>query len=68
VAQFVTAAYRLTDTQAIKFLSEKLEIDPSYPVDQVWRVLKVWLVHFYAETYRLETGQEVLIKGKKLPR
>jgi hypothetical protein len=35
-------------------------------LELAWRVLKLWLVHFFPQTYRLETGQEVLIKGKEL--
>ena len=62
------ASTGLTDTQAHTFLAERLGTDDSYPSVQVWRVLKAWLVHFFSDTYRLETGQEVLVKGKKLPR
>jgi len=62
------ASSGLTDTQAHAFLTEKRETDSSYPTDQAWRVLKAWLIHFFPNTYRLETGQEVLVKGKQLPR
>lgn len=62
------ASTGLTDSQACAFLAERLGSDASYPANQAWRVLKAWLVHFFPETYRFETGQEVLVKGKKLPR
>ena len=62
------ASTGLTDSQACAFLSENLDADVSHSINQAWRVLKAWLVHFFAETYRLETGQEVLVKGKNLPR
>ena len=62
------ASTGLTDGQAHTFLSERLGTDDPYPSDQAWRVLKAWLVHFFSETYRLETGQEVLVKGGNLPR
>ena len=35
---------------------------------QMWRIVKQWLVHFFPELYRLETGHEILIKGRELPR
>jgi hypothetical protein len=57
----------VTDSQANEFLSATLGAEPPYPVGQSWRVLKAWLIHFFPETYRLETGQEVLVKGRKLP-
>lgn len=60
------ASQGLTDSQAHTFLSERLGTDPSYPVEQRWRVLKAWLTYFFPETYRLETGQEVLVRGKRL--
>lgn len=62
------ASTGLTDSQACAFLGERLGVDASYPADQAWRVLKAWLVHFFPESYRLETDQEVLVKGKELPR
>ncbi|WP_407950137.1 phospholipase D family protein [Parvibaculum sp.] len=59
----------LTDGGAHEFLADRLgetseQVDPH----QAWRVLKAWLVHFFPESYRLETGQEVLVKGRELPR
>lgn len=62
------ASSGLTDAQAYEFLSEKLGADPSYPLEQTWRILKAWLIHFFPQTYRLETGQELLVKGKELSR
>ena len=62
------AAVGLTDTKAHEFLADSLgggvaEEDHA----QVWRVVKLWLVHFFPDSYRLETGQEVLVKGRELP-
>ena len=61
------ASTGLTDSEAHEFLSEKPGGDLPHPPDQAWRVLKAWLVHFFPQSYRLEAGQEVLVKGKKLP-
>lgn len=63
------AAAGLTDTKAHEFLADNLggtvvEVDHA----QVWRVVKLWLVHFFPDSYRLETGQEVLVKGRELPK
>ncbi|MFP6740873.1 MAG: hypothetical protein VCD33_04465, partial [Alphaproteobacteria bacterium] len=60
------ASTGLTDSQACAFLAERLGPNASYPANQAWRVLKAWLVHFFPETYMLETGQEVVVKGKEL--
>jgi hypothetical protein len=62
------AAAGLTDGKAHDFLADQLEgtleeIEPG----QAWRVIKLWLVHFFPDAYRLETGQEVLVKGRELP-
>lgn len=63
------AAAGLTDTKAREFLANRLgSTDHESEYDQVWRVVKKWLVHFFPDIYRLETGQEVLVKGRELPR
>lgn len=63
------AASGLTDTKAHEFLVDRLGgTDQEDDYDGVWRVVKHWLVHFFPDTYRLETGQEVLVKGRELPR
>lgn len=63
------AAAGLTDTKAHEFLADRLgNTDHESEYDQVWRVVKQWLVHFFPQIYRLETGQEVLVKGRELPR
>ncbi|MCB1436955.1 MAG: phospholipase D family protein [Rhodobiaceae bacterium] len=63
------AAAGLTDTKAYEFLADSLGTTVSEEDHaQVWRVVKLWLVHFFPDSYRLETGQEVLVKGRELPR
>jgi len=63
------ASTGLTDTKAHEFLSDRLDTtDQEDDYGQVWRVVKLWLVHFFPDSYRLETGQEVLVKGRELPR
>ena len=58
----------LTDFQAKVFFSEKLDLGGAYSYEDVWRILKNWLIHFFPKAYRLETAQEVLIKGKEITR
>lgn len=62
------ASSGMTDTEAHEFLTERRDIDSLDSANQRWRVLKAWLIHFFPNTYRLETGQEVLVKGKQLPK
>jgi len=60
------ASTGVTDLQAHQFLSERLDIEVT-SAEHPWRVLKLWLIHYFGDSYRLETGQEVLVKGKEIP-
>ena len=64
------ASTGLTDTKAEELLSDHLSGGTGSIKDysQIWRITKHWLVHFFPESYRLETGQEVLVKGREIPR
>jgi len=63
------AASGLTDTKAREFLAgQPGSVRHERKHDQGWRVVKQWLVHFLPENYLLETDQEVLVKGRELPR
>jgi hypothetical protein len=63
------AATGLTDGRAHDFLADCFKETPEQiNPDQTWRVIKRWLVYFLPEVYRLETSQEVLVKGRELPR
>ena len=59
----------LTDTKAHEFLSHHLDghHDDMNEYVQVWRISKMWLTYFFPEAYRLETGQDILVKGRELP-
>ena len=58
----------LTDGRAEEFLERSLSRDlGKEEFEQVWRVIRAWLMYFFPETYMVETGQEVLVKGRKLP-
>jgi len=60
----------LTDTKAQEFLSDHLSggIGGTNDYSQIWRIIKLWLIYFFPESYRVETGQEVLVKGREIPR
>lgn len=64
------ASTGLTDTKAQELLFDRLRGDTE-GIDvyaQIWRIIKLWVVHFFPESYRLETSQEVLVKGREIPR
>ena len=58
----------LTDTKAHEFLADHLDSKHGIENDHVhhWRIVKLWLTHYFPEDYILETGQEVLVKGRKI--
>ena len=60
------ASTGLSDTKAQEFFTGQIGNDIDN--EQLWRVVKQWLVFFFPNTYRLETGEEVLVKGRQLPK
>lgn len=64
------AVVGLTDTNAHEFLSDHLNGQNAdiNEYRQIWRIVKLWITYFFPEAYRLETGQEVLVKGREIPR
>ena len=62
------ASTGLPDTEALTLVSDKLGAGDLALSNERWRVLKAWLLYFFPETYRLETGHEVLVKGERLLR
>lgn len=65
------ASTGLTDSRAQEILSDRLSGHRTGGMDdyrRIWRVAKVWIVFFFAKSYRLEIGQEILVKGREIPR
>ncbi len=64
------SAAGLTDTGAQDFLSERLgrQNEGIEGCVQIWRTVKLWLIYFFPKIYRLETGQEVLVRGREISR
>ena len=58
------ASTGLTDTKAQEFFAGQMGDDSD--TKQLWRVVKEWLVFFFPDTYRLETAEQVLVKGRQL--
>ena len=58
----------LTDMKAHDYISDSLggANEVSNDGGRVWRIVKLWLLYFFPQSYRLETGQEVLVKGREI--
>ena len=61
------AARGLTDTEARRFLAEYVSDKDEGDYTHTWRTITSWLLYFFPETYRVETRQEVLVKGRQIP-
>ena len=64
IDQLATAG--ITDSMAQELIRERLNVD-NHTAEHNWVVLKRWFREFFPDSYRLETGQDILIKGKVLP-
>ena len=64
------ASRGLTDSQAHEFLAKRLGGDDpdACGETETWRILKLWLIHFFPETYQMERDHEVPVKGRELRR
>lgn len=62
------ASKGLTDASAHDLLVAASLAADGISVENIWMMLKRWLIFFLPETYRVEVGQEVLVKGQKLSR
>ena len=62
------AARALPDNEAHRLLASHLGGRAPHPPEEMWRIFKAWLTYFFPEKYRLEVGQEVLVKGRDISR
>ena len=60
------AARALPDNEAHRLLETQLGDKAPYPPEEMWRIFKTWLTHFFPAEYRLEVEQEVLVKGQDI--
>ena len=58
----------LSDDQAIAFLEKKLGANTVYTHEEIWRILKNWLMYFFPDDYRFETTQVTLVKSRTIVR
>ena len=56
----------LANGKAQTLLEEYLGDAMPYSAAETWRVLKLWLMYFFGDNYRLEVKQEVMIKGRTI--
>ena len=56
----------ISDSKAHLFIEEQLGEDAPYSPQDTWQVIKAWLTYFKGSSYRLETREDVLIKGQQL--
>ncbi len=60
------ASNGLSDSEAYVFLENHLGGNAPYSPQETWGVLKTWLVHFLGSSYRVETREDVLVKGQRI--
>ena len=60
------ASNGLSDSEAHVFLENHLGEKTPYSPQETWGVLKTWLVHFLGSSYRVETREDVLVKGQRI--
>ena len=60
------ASNGLSDSEAYVFLENHLGEKTPYSPRETWGVLKTWLVHFLGSSYRVETREDVLVKGQRI--
>lgn len=56
----------VSDTQAADLIAEYIDASSMIGPTDAWRILKRWMMHFFPEQYRIEVGQEILVRGRTL--
>lgn len=56
----------ISDSQAAELIAEYIDASSMIGPTDAWRILKQWMMHFFPEQYRIEVGQEVLVKGRTI--
>ncbi|WP_171206766.1 phospholipase D family protein [Ruegeria sp. HKCCA0235A] len=54
----------LSDIQAAELIADYIEESSTIDPGDAWKVLKRWMMHFFPEQYRIEVGQEILVKSR----
>lgn len=56
----------VSDTQAADLIADYIDATSMISPTDAWRILKRWMMHFFPEQYRIEVGQEILVKSRTL--
>ncbi len=56
----------VSDSQAAELIADYIDVSSMIGPTDAWRILKQWMMHFFPEQYRIEVGQEVLVKGRTI--
>ena len=58
----------LTDHEAIAVLRESASESRPHHLDpeRAWKIIKDWFICFFPNEYRIETGQEILVQGRRI--
>lgn len=56
----------VSDSQATELIADYIDVSSMIGPTDAWRILKQWMMHFFPEQYRIEVGQEVLVKGRTI--
>ncbi|PIL18377.1 hypothetical protein P775_19845 [Puniceibacterium antarcticum] len=56
----------VSDTQAADLIAEYIDASSMISPTDAWRILKRWMMHFFPAQYRIEVGQEILVRGRTL--
>ncbi len=55
----------LSDSEARALIDNTLGTSRPYDTSDTWDVFKSWLTHFIGSSYRVETGEDVLVRGHR---
>lgn len=67
VQKVVTASSSgVSDAQALELIAEYIDESSMIGPTDAWKTLKHWMMHFFPEQYRIEVGQEILVKGRTI--
>ena len=56
----------LSDVQAADMIADYIDTSLTIDPDDAWNILKCWMMHFFPEKYRIEVGQEILVKSRTI--
>lgn len=56
----------LSDTEAEELLEDYTVKGSYYAPNEMWEILKSWLMHFMESSYRVESREDVLVRGQRL--